>query len=806
MMEGEEITAAEAIIDNGKFGKRTVRFETGLLAQQAAGSTLAYLDDETVVLSTTTAGKNPKDQFDFFPLTVDVEERSYAAGRIPGSFFRREGRAGTEAILAARLIDRPLRPGFVKGLRNEVQIIETVLAVHPDDAYDVLAINAASMSTQIAGLPFTGPIGGTRLALIDDQWVAFPRWSELQRSVFNIVVAGRIVTNEDGTDDVAIMMVEAGGGENEWELIQNGATAPTEDVVADGLEAAKPFIRALCEAQMKVAEKASKETGEFELFLDYTDEEYDALEKQVGDKLAEALKTEGKLARDEAVDAVRDEALAALEEQFPEGEKDLKAAFRALEKKTIRERTLREGIRMDGRNPREIRSLFAEVGLLPRVHGSALFQRGETQILGVTTLAMLRMEQQLDNLSPITSKRYMHQYNFPPFSTGDTGRVGSPKRREIGHGDLAERALKPVLPTREEFPYAIRQVSEALGSNGSTSMGSVCASTLSLLQAGVPLRAPVAGIAMGLMTGEIDGEQKAVTLTDILGAEDGFGDMDFKVAGTSEFITALQLDTKLDGIDSQLLRSALAQARDSRLAILKLIHDAIDGPDEMSANAPRIITVQVPVDKIGEVIGPKGKMINQIQDETGAEVVIEDDGTVFISSSDGASAEAARTMVNQIANPQMPEVGERFVGTVVKTTSFGAFVSLTPGKDGLLHISQVRRLVGGKRIESVDDVLQVGQQIEVEIAEIGDRGKLSLHAVVDGEAAEFEPEPRKDKSGQSDKDQDDRSERSGRGRGRGRGERRQRTRTRRHHNDEGGSHDADSKDQSDSTDSSDDAE
>ena len=402
---------------------------------------------------------------------------------------------------------------------------------------------------------------------------------------------------------------------------------------------------------------------------------------------------------------------------------------------------------------------------------------------------MLRMEQQLDNLSPITSKRYMHQYNFPPFSTGDTGRVGSPKRLEIGHGDLAERALKPVLPTREEFPYAIRQVSEALGSNGSTSMGSVCASTLSLLQAGVPLRAPVAGIAMGLMTGEIDGEQKAVTLTDILGAED-----------------ALQLDTKLDGIDSQLLRSALAQARDARLAILKLIHDAIDGPDEMSANAPRIITVQVPVDKIGEVIGPKGKMINQIQDETGAEVVIEDDGTVFISSSDGASAEAARTMVNQIANPQMPEVGERFVGTVVKTTSFGAFVSLTPGKDGLLHISQVRRLVGGKRIESVDDVLQVGQQIEVEIAEIGDRGKLSLHAVVDGEAAEFEPEPRKDKSGQSDKDQDDRSERSGRGRGRGRGERRQRTRTRRHHNDEGGSHDADSKDQSDSTDSSDDAE
>ena len=767
MMEGSDIIAAEAIIDNGRFGKRVVRFETGRLAKQAAGSALAYLDDSTTVLSATTVGKNPKDQFDFFPLTVDVEERQYAAGRIPGSFFRREGRAGTEAILAARLIDRPLRPGFVKGLRNEVQVVETVLTIDPDDAYDVLAINAASMSTQIAGLPFTGPIGGTRLALIDGQWVAFPRWSELERSVFNIVVAGRIVTKEDGSEDVAIMMVEAGGGKNEWELIQAGATAPTEDVVADGLEAAKPFIKALCEAQIKVAEKASKETADFPLFLDYTDEEYAAVEEYAAEKVAQALLTEGKLARDEAVDAVKEEMLGALAERFPESEKALKAAFRSLEKATIRNRTLREEIRMDGRTPRQIRSLSAEVEVLPRVHGSALFQRGETQILGVTTLAMLRMEQQIDNLSPINSKRYMHQYNFPPFSTGEVGRVGSPKRREIGHGDLAERALVPVLPSREDFPYAIRQVSETMGSNGSSSMGSVCASTLSLLQAGVPLRAPVAGIAMGLMTGEVDGQFKAVTLTDILGAEDGFGDMDFKVAGTRDFITALQLDTKLDGIDSQVLRAALAQARDARLAILDLINQAIDGPDEMSPNAPRIITVKVPVDKIGEVIGPKGKMINQIQDETGADVTIEDDGTVYIASSDGASAEAARTMVNQIANPQMPEVGERFVGTVVKTTSFGAFVSLTPGKDGLLHISQVRRLVGGKRIDSVDDVLQVGQQVEVEINEIGDRGKLSLHAVIDGEAGELEaPE------GESSEPRRERRER------------RPRTRTRRRRDDE----------------------
>ena len=773
MMEGSDIIAAEAIIDNGRFGKRVVRFETGRLAKQAAGSALAYLDDSTTVLSATTVGKNPKDQFDFFPLTVDVEERQYAAGRIPGSFFRREGRAGTEAILAARLIDRPLRPGFVKGLRNEVQVVETVLTIDPDDAYDVLAINAASMSTQIAGLPFTGPIGGTRLALIDDQWVAFPRWSELERSVFNIVVAGRIVTKEDGSEDVAIMMVEAGGGKNEWELIQAGATAPTEDVVADGLEAAKPFIKALCEAQIKVAEKASKETADFPLFLDYTDEEYAAVEEYAAEKIAQALLTEGKLARDEAVDAVKEEMLEALAERFPESEKALKAAFRSLEKATIRNRTLREEIRMDGRTPRQIRSLSAEVEVLPRVHGSALFQRGETQILGITTLAMLRMEQQIDNLSPVNAKRYMHQYNFAPFSTGEVGRVGSPKRREIGHGDLAERALVPVLPSREDFPYAIRQVSETMGSNGSSSMGSVCASTLSLLQAGVPLRAPVAGIAMGLMTGEVDGQFKAVTLTDILGAEDGFGDMDFKVAGTRDFITALQLDTKLDGIDSQVLRAALAQARDARLAILDLINQAIDGPDEMSPNAPRIITVKVPVDKIGEVIGPKGKMINQIQDETGADVTIEDDGTVYIASSDGASAEAARTMVNQIANPQMPEVGERFVGTVVKTTSFGAFVSLTPGKDGLLHISQVRRLVGGKRIDSVDDVLQVGQQVEVEIAEIGDRGKLSLHAVIDGEAGELEAA--EGEQTEQRRERRDRSERR---------ERRPRTRTRRRRDDE----------------------
>lgn len=795
MMEGDDITAAEAVIDNGKFGKRVVRFETGRLARQAAGSAMAYLDDETAILSATTVGKHPKDQFDFFPLTVDVEERQYAAGKIPGSFFRREGRPGTDAILACRLIDRPLRPAFVKGLRNEVQVVETILAINPDDAYDVLAINAASMSTQISGLPFSGPIGGTRLALIDGQWVAFPRYSEMERSTFNIVVAGRVVE-----DDVAIMMVEAGGGDEMVDLIANGGTAPTEDVVADGLEAAKPIIRQLCEAQREVAEKAAKETVEFPLFLDFQDEHYEAVEKAVKDDLTKALTIAGKLEREDRIDEIQTQMLESLAEKFEEQEKDLKAAFRAVEKELVRSRVLREGVRIDGRQPTDIRSLSAEVEVLPRVHGSALFQRGETQILGVTTLNMLRMEQQLDNLSPVDSKRYMHQYNFPPYSTGETGRVGSPKRREIGHGALAERALVPVLPSRTDFPYAIRQVSEALGSNGSTSMGSVCASTLSLLQAGVPLRAAVAGIAMGLITGEVDGQQKAVTLTDILGIEDGFGDMDFKVAGTRDFITALQLDTKLDGIDSDVLKGALAQARDARFAILDLINQAIPEPDDMSKHAPRIITVQVPVEKIGEVIGPKGKMINQIQEDTGADLTIEDDGTVYIGAETGESAEAARNMVNAIANPQLPEVGERYVGTVVKTTSFGAFVSLTPGKDGLLHISQVRRLVGGKRIDSVDDVVQVGQQLEVEIAEVDSRGKLSLHAVVDDEAEgegddsheseEREQRPSRGRGrgrGRGDRnDRDDRNDRNdndGNDRGRGR-QRRQRSRTRRNRDDD----------------------
>ena len=746
-MEGPEITAAEAVLDNGRFGTRTIRFETGRLAQQAQGAVAAYLDEETMLLSATSAGKHPREGFDFFPLTVDVEERSYAAGKIPGSFFRREGRPSTEAILVCRLIDRPLRPSFVDGLRNEVQIVVTVLSIAPGEFYDALAINAASMSTQISGLPFSGPIAGVRLALIPgqgehaDQWVAFPTVTQLEDAVFDLIVAGRVL--DDG--DVAIMMVEAEATEGSWNMIKGGATKPNEQVVAEGLEAAKPFLRQLVDAQNEVARTASKEIQSYPVFPAYSQQTYDFVAGRAYDRLVPvyqiADKQERQNADDEVKTSVKEQLLAAVESgELPAvATLEFNAAYKSVTKTIVRGRILAEGVRMDGRGLADIRPLDAEVQVIPRVHGSAIFQRGETQILGVTTLNMLKMEQQIDSLSPITSKRYLHHYNFPPYSTGETGRVGSPKRREIGHGFLAERALVPVLPSREEFPYAIRQVSEALGSNGSTSMGSVCASTLSLLNAGVPLRAPVAGIAMGLVTDEVDGQTRYAALTDILGAEDALGDMDFKVAGTSEFITAIQLDTKLDGIPSSVLAAALTQAKEARLTILNVLNAAIDAPDEMAPTAPRVISVQIPVDKIGELIGPKGKTINAIQDETGAQISIEEDGTVYIGATDGPSAEAARAQVNAIANPTNPEVGEQFLGTVVKIATFGAFVSLLPGKDGLLHVSEVRKLAGGKRVENVEDVLSVGKKLLVRITKIDDRGKLSLEPVIDDEVTTPEP-------------------------------------------------------------------
>ena len=728
------VTEAVVTIDNGDFGTREIRFETGQLARQAGGAVTTYLDEENMLLATVTASNQPREGFDFFPLTVDVEERMYAAGRIPGSFFRREGRPSTDAILACRLIDRPLRPTFVKGLRNEVQVVITVLSQVPEDYYDVVAINGASAATQLSGLPVSGAVGGVRMALIADdkhpqgQWVAFPNQAQREQGVFEMVVAGRLVERKGRRkgEDVAIMMVEAGAGANVLELVKGGAPAPTEATVSEGLEAAKPFIALLCKAQASLAEHAAKERQEFPVFPPYADEEFAAVEKKASRKLAEIMTIAGKHAREDAAN----DYMVEIEEQLvgsfaenPDAAKEVRAAYNALMKKIVRQKILTEGFRIDGRGVADIRDLGVEVELIPRAHGSALFERGETQILGVTTLDMLKMEQQIDSLSPETSKRYIHHYNFPPYSTGETGRVGSPKRREIGHGALAERALEPVIPSREEFPYTIRQVSEALGSNGSTSMGSVCASTLSLYNAGVPLKAPVAGIAMGLVSDEVDGETKYVALTDILGAEDAFGDMDFKVAGTPDFITALQLDTKLDGIPSQVLADALAQARDARITILDTMAEVIDRPDAMSSLAPKITTVKVPVSKIGELIGPKGKTINSITEETGADVSIEDDGTVYVSAASGEAADAAIEKINSIANPQLPKVGERYLGTVVKTVAFGAFVSLTPGRDGLIHISN---LGGDERIEKVEDVVNVGDKIQVEIADIDNRGKISL--------------------------------------------------------------------------------
>lgn len=766
-MEGPEIKAAEAVLDNGKFGKRTLRFETGRLAQQADGAVAAYLDDESMVLSTTTAGSSPKENYDFFPLTVDVEEKMYAAGKIPGSFFRREGRPSTEAILACRIIDRPLRPLFPHTLRNEVQVVETILAIHPDDAYDMIALNAASASTLISGLPFGGPVAGVRLALVDDQWVAMPRWSERDRAVFELVVAGRVIDN----GDVAIAMIEAGAGKNAWKLIYDeGATKPDETVVAGGLEAAKPFIRAICEAQAEIKEKAAKETKDFPLFPEFTDALYERIDEVAHKDLDEALSIAEKLPRQDRIHEIKETVREQLAGEFSdmsdaEKDKELGNAFKELQRQIVRRRILTQDYRIDGRGLKDIRTLSAEVDVIPRVHGSALFQRGETQILGVSTLNMLKMEQQIDALSGDTTKRYMHNYEMPPYSTGETGRVGSPKRREIGHGALAEKAIVPVLPSREDFPYAIRQVSEAIGSNGSTSMGSVCASTLSLLAAGVPLKAPVAGIAMGLVSGDVDGKLVYKTLTDILGAEDAFGDMDFKVAGTSEFITALQLDTKLDGIPADILASALNQAKEARTTILEVINECIDEPAEMSETAPRIITTKVPVDKIGEVIGPKGKMINQIQEDTGADVSIEDDGTVYIASEGGEAALKAKEIIDQIGNPHIPEAGEKYDGKVVKTTSFGAFVNLTPGTDGLLHISQLRNLRDGERVEAVEDVVKEGDTIAVVVQSVDDRGKISLAipGFEDQEAA-----PRRERSDRGDRGRrddhrgrrDDRGERS----------------------------------------------
>jgi len=723
----------------------TMSFETGRLAPMANGAVLVRIGDTTVL--TTVVTDKPREGIDFFPLTVDVEERMYAAGKIPGSFFRREGRPGEQAILTCRLTDRPLRPSFPEGFRNEVQIISTVLGADLENPHDVASINGASAALTVSGIPFQGPIGAVRLAHHNGEWIAHPTYQQGDESTFELVVAGRRI---DG-GDIAIMMVEAGGTEATYELYEQGAPRITEELIADGLEASKRWIAASIDLQDGLRAAYERERGPiepipYEVHQDYDEDVYAAVDDAARADVEEAMTIADKSAREERaheLEAQVVEKLCGTSEspgEFAERAGQVKKAFRSLQKDVVRKRIVNEGARIDGRGPSDIRPLSAEVGVISTAHGSGLFQRGETQVLSVATLAMPRMEQILDTIGIDERKRYLHHYNFPPFSTGEAGRVGSPKRREIGHGALAERALIPVLPSAGEWPYTMRVVSDVLASNGSTSMASVCGSTLSLMDAGVPVKAPVAGIAMGL----VYADGKYTTLTDILGAEDAFGDMDFKVAGTDEFVTALQLDTKIDGLPAEVLAQALRQAKEARLQVLKVLHDAIPEPrSDVRERAPKIVSFEIPLDKIGEVIGPKGKVINAITLETGADISVNDDGvvgTVTIGSKEGTQVEEARRRIDLILDPPMAEIGGVYDGKVVNITKFGAFVNILPGRDGLLHIS---KLGGGRRIDRVEDVLNLGDEVEVRVSDIDNQGKLSLSLVDEGDDASGLP-PRSD--------------------------------------------------------------
>jgi polyribonucleotide nucleotidyltransferase len=709
---------------------KTLSFETGKLAQQSQGAVVAQLG-RTTVLATANAAKEPRPGADFFPLTIDVEERAYAAGKVPGSFFRREGRPTEDAILTCRLTDRPLRPAFPDGFRNEVQVVLTILGADMQNPHDVLSINAASASLMISGIPFDGPIGAVRVAYSQSgEWIPHPTYEEGEASTFELVVAGRQLDS----GDVAIMMVEAGGTSKSFEYYANGAPKVDEAALAGGLEASKTWIKESIALQRQlvasvIATKGPIKTMEYSVAHDYGDDVFTAVENAVGAQVAEAIKIAGKAERNAATDAAADAAVTALAgtiddpRNFAGREREIREAVRSLTKKAVRKRIVEEGMRIDGRGPRDLRPLSSEVGILPTAHGTGLFQRGETQVMNVVTMAMPRMNQLLDTLSPETHKYFLFHYNMAPWANGETGRVGSPKRREIGHGALAARALLPVLPSQEDFSYTLRLVAEVLASNGSTSMASVCSGSLALMDAGVPIKAPVAGIAMGL----VYAEGKYTTLTDILGAEDAFGDMDFKVAGTEDAITALQLDTKIDGIPADVLAAALDQAKEARTQILANMNACIDAPRaEVAATAPKIISITIPMDKIGEVIGPKGKVINTIQQETGADIAVDDDGSVGIVTIGAVEAfrmEEAKARIMAIVAPPMAEVGATYMGRVVNITKFGAFVNILPGRDGLVHISKLGR---GKRINSVEDVLQLGQEIEVVVEEIDEKGKVSL--------------------------------------------------------------------------------
>ncbi|MEY2581491.1 MAG: polyribonucleotide nucleotidyltransferase [Ilumatobacteraceae bacterium] len=706
---------------------KVLSLETGKLAQQSQGAVLASIG-RTTVLATANAAKDVRPGTDFFPLTIDVEERAYAAGKIPGSFFRREGRPTEDAILTCRLTDRPLRPAFPEGFRNETQVVLTVMGADMANPHDVLSINAASAALMISGIPFEGPIGAVRIAHSQSgEWIPHPTYEEGEASTFELVVAGRELDN----GDVAIMMVEAGGTAKSLEYYEAGAPKVDEKVLAGGLEASKVYIKESIALQRQlvasvVATKGPIVPMTYTPQLDYAQDVFDAVSSIVADDVAKAITISAKAERNAATDAAASKAIEALSGEgssFEGREREIKEAVRSLTKKAVRKRIVEEGLRIDGRGPRDLRPVTSEVTVLPTAHGSGLFQRGETQVMNVVTMAMPRMNQLLDTLSPETHKYFLFHYNMAPWANGETGRVGSPKRREIGHGALAARALLPVLPSQEEFSYTLRLVAEVLASNGSTSMASVCSGSLALMDAGVPIKAAVAGIAMGL----VYAEGKYTTLTDILGAEDAFGDMDFKVAGTSDFVTALQLDTKIEGIPADVLAAALDQAKEARTEILANMNATIAQPRaEVAATAPKIISITIPMDKIGEVIGPKGKVINTIQQETGADIAVDDDGSVgivTIGAVEASKMEEAKARILAIVDPPKADVGATYIGRVVNVTKFGAFVNILPGRDGLVHISKLGK---GKRINNVEDVLTLGQEIEVIVEEIDEKGKVSL--------------------------------------------------------------------------------
>lgn len=691
-------------------GSHEIAIETGKLAAQAGGAVTVHLDDAIVFASATMGGV--REGIDFFPLSVDYEERMYAGGKIPGSFFRREGRPSADAILTARLTDRPLRPLFPDGMRNEVQIIMYSFSADAENPLDILAINAASAALTISDIPWGGPVGAVRIGRINGQLVANPTFAELENSDLDLRIAG--------TRD-AILMVEAGANEI------------PEDVMVSALEFGHKSIQPLIDLQNKMRQEVGKPKREVEFALpdqSLQEKVFARVSGPMNDLLDKPLmKAEFYSGMDELRDNLVAELIPDTDNQVTDPGiptlAGVKGAFEDAEKKVVRERILDQGKRPDGRTPTEIRPIWCEVGFSPRAHGSGIFTRGETQVLTLATLGTLRESQELDTLTPIDSKRYMHHYNFPPFSTGEVKMMRGQSRREIGHGALAERALDPVIPSEETFPYALRLVSEVLSSNGSSSMASVCGSTLALMDTGVPIKAPVAGVAMGLV---LEGDRYQI-LTDIQGSEDHLGDMDFKVAGTEEGITALQMDIKITGLSTQIMKQALEQARQARLFILGKILEVIPAPrPELKQHTPRITTVKIPSDKIGAVIGPGGKNIRALQEETGTKIDIEEDGTIYIAAIDGTGATMAQDRIE--AMTETAQLGRIYTGKVVRTADFGAFVEILPGTDGMVHISQL----DSERVEKVEDVCKLGDEITVMVTGIDPMGKirLSRQAVLEG--------------------------------------------------------------------------